>query len=272
VSGRRRFAIALAAIALTGFFLARGFPYEPAARALESHIERQSGWRVAIEGLGASLHGPAPGLAAGPVVASSPDGREARFDTVRLRPAWSSHWLRLTPAVHVEIEGPLLSANGVVTLGDTPGFEGELSNVDLERLPLASLVQGTQLEGRADAQVAVAMGENGAVGPVDLVAREGSLGHPDLPLAIPYEAIEGRLTLGGPHWLAIESLDVRSPLVTGDLAGTIGHPPQQHLDLRMAFVAIGPVQGMLRQQGIQPDAQGNVELHLTGTLARPVVR
>jgi len=265
-------AITLAAILLTGAFMYLRFPYDRLADAVAVRVERASGWRLQITGLGPHPMLLGPGLSAGPIRAQHADGTSLAFDAARARPAWSLAWLGGRPALYVEIEGPLFSAAGTLVLGDAPSFEGRLQDADLNELPLQVLDPQLQITGRVDADISVAMEPAGMAGPIALAAREGSFSHPGLPLAIPYDAITGELEFGGDHWLTVHRFDIQSPLLTGQVRGTVGPPPTASLDLEMELVPGDAARAALYAQGVRVDPDGTLSLRLGGTASHPVVQ
>jgi type II secretion system protein N len=275
VDGLRITGIAIAAVVLTLFFMVLGFPYDRLAQRIAGQIERQTGTRVALGPVSLGLVHWAPGLEAESVRIVRPDGSRIDLDHLGVRPAFSLAWLRGTPAWATDVESAQGAASGVLTLGDAPGFDGGLYDVDLEVLPQEELGAPLQVKGRADADVDLVLGEEGPTGSVVFEARDGILAHPELPLPMPFEKIDGEIDLGGEDWARIRSFAFESPLASGRVRGTIGRAPRfalAPLRLQVELTVSGAVQGSLNAQGVEIGKHGEIRADVTGTPMRPVVR
>jgi hypothetical protein len=251
VDGLRITGIAIAAVVLTLFFMVLGFPYDRLAQRIAGQIERQTGTRVALGPVSLGLVHWAPGLEAESVRIVRPDGSRIDLDHLGVRPAFSLAWLRGTPAWATDVESAQGAASGVLTLGDAPGFDGGLYDVDL------------------------VLGEEGPTGSVVFEARDGILAHPELPLPMPFEKIDGEIDLGGEDWARIRSFAFESPLASGRVRGTIGRAPRfalAPLRLQVELTVSGAVQGSLNAQGVEIGKHGEIRADVTGTPMRPVVR
>lgn len=268
--------IALAALLLTGFFAYLRFPYDRLSDALTNWLERDAGVRLEIGRLFASPQLAGPGLAAESVRLVRADGTRIQIDRLRVRPAWSLSWLMLRPALHLDVEAPLGALDGVVTLWGPRAFHGKLREVNLAELAgLGVQLAGANLEGKADLDIDLALEEAGPVGPLHIEAREGVLTHPQLPMAIPYEQLQGDLVFGGQNWLSISAIELRSPLGQGSLSGTVGLAPelaQAPLDLNAVVEVAETIRGSLAGQGVRVGRDGKVQLRVTGTASSPIVR
>lgn len=267
-------ALAAAAILLTGTFAYLRFPYDRLAESLSARLA-DTGLQLEIGEMSPSLSLAGPGLAAENVKLTRPDGNVMHIDRLRVRPAWSLAWLTLRPALHLTLEAPQGQLEGVAVLRGPQRFTGELREVDLTELLGADALSGTQLEGRASFDVDVALEEGGPSGPVRLHARDGVLSHPQLPMAIPYEELTGDFALGGESYLQISSFELRSPLGTGSLRGTVGRaedPRQAPLDLELAVQVAQGVRGSLVSQGVRVGRDGELHYKISGTASAPVVR
>ena len=272
---RRALAIAVAAVALTSFFLVVGFPYDRLAPRAAAAIESATGTRVAIGQLGLVFSWFVPQLKASDVDVTWPGGQHASFHRLRVRPAWSLSWLRGQPALVVALRSPLGDLDGTVVGGAAPSFDGALRNVSLALLPLQDLAAGTQLDGRVDAQVDVQMVEAGPQGTVHFDAKQGSLTLPLLPIGVPFDTLRGDVVLGGDMLVKLSAFDLAGPLVGLTASGTIGHSPALPLSplaLSARIEAREPaVRSMLQSQGIALDASGAAAVEISGTLGDPQV-
>jgi type II secretion system protein N len=263
------------ALFLIPLFMYLRFPYDRLAEAIETRIERATGARVHLAELGPSLHLLGPGIAVTDVRVTHPDGATFSFERVKIRPAWSLSWLRGDPALYIAMRSAAGEARGTLTLGAAPRWSGDLFDLDVGRLPAAALTPGASLTGRADASIDIALEADGPVGSVRIVAREGSLEHPELLMALPFDALRGELRLGGEHRAEILSLDLESPLVTGSLKGVVGRSPQFEtapLRLEGSFTVSPEIRSALNAQGAQLGSSGSGKFVVTGTPARLVVR
>lgn len=268
----------VAAFALTTFFVFLGFPYDLLAERLSHEVESSTDMRLRIGELSPHLGLAGPGLAATEVLAGRAGQGTMAVDELIIRPAWSTAWFRGTPAIHLDLTSDSGSAAGVATLGERGGWDGTLTAVDMATLPIGAL-DAFDLDGRLDATVNLRAGPpevgGGPVGAVDFVLREGSFKTPDLPIAIPFDALQGRLDFGGDSYLQVDEVKLEGPMLRGTIGGTVGHAPaagQQPLALNVTYEVSDPsLAPMLGTLG-RPGADGRSVLQITGTLMQPVVR
>jgi len=267
--------VVAAGLFLIFFFMYLRFPYDRLAEVIETRVGNATGLRLELFDLGPSLQLLGPGIGARDVRVTRSDGAVLTFERARLRPAWSLSWLLGDPALHLALEGEPGAADGTLTLGAAPRWSGDLIDLDLDLIAADAVAPGTTLAGRADATVDIALAESGPEGTLRLFAREGSLEHPALPMVVPFDAIEGEVVLGGEHRVEIVSLELQSPLVSGSLAGTLGHsatPETAPLRLEGSFTVSGSIRGALNAQGVGIGNSGVVEFVVMGTPAAPIVR
>jgi len=266
--------IVVAAIVLTGFFMYMRFPYERLGDLLAMRVEQETGLRLSFAGIGASPQWLGPGIAAEGVRLTRPDGRMYPMDRIVLRPAWTTSWLWGRPAVYTKFAGPLGGGAGTFTL-NPPAFSGELSEVDLGALLENDLGPDTAVDGVLDASIDVGFPPEGPVGPVDFVAREGSVTHPQLPISIPYEQADGSIEFGGAHQLEIVGLEIDSPMLTGKVTGTLGKAQsfeRSPLALDVQLTAAPQIRGALNAQGVRLGRDGSMNVRVMGTPGSPIVR
>lgn len=273
--GIRVGSLVLAAVALTLLFMVLRFPYDRLADRIARSVEAGSGARVQLGEVSLGLVGWGPGLTADTVRVQMPSGTRIDLDRVGVRPALSFSWLRLDPALVTEVEAPVGSARGVITLGEAGGFRGRLESVSLGELPDEWMSGPLVIEGLADADIDLVRGGAGSEGVVLFRAREGLLQHPELPLPIPYETIEGEIALGGERLAAIERLELVSPLARGHVTGTLGSAPsfaQAPLDLDIEVTVSDAIRGSLNAQGVEVGRDGKIRMNVLGTPEQPIVR
>ena len=271
---RRALAIGVAASVLTSVFLVAGFPYDRLATRAAAAIARATGTRVTIGRLDLRMTWIAPRLRAWDVNVAWPSG-SAYFQSIRVQPAWSTAWLRGTPALLIALRSPTGEVNGTVIGGAEPSFDGKLRQVSLSTLPLHEIAPGIQLDGRVDAQIDVTIAEAGPQGSAHFEATEGSLTLPLLPIGVPFDKLSGDLALGGDSLAVLDAFDLAGPLVTLTASGTIGRnadPNLAPLALKARIEARDPtVRSMLQAQGVALDASGAAAVEIGGTLGSPEV-
>jgi len=263
------------AIALFGLFLALGFPYDVLARRIEFHTKRDLGTDIAIGSVRPYL-GLGLGLRANDLMIQPPGSpRRYRIDSLALRPAWSFSWFRGVPALYMDVESPVgnLAGTAFVSTGE-PGWSGELRGLTLDELPVEHLLGGLSLDAKIDADVDLVRGQT-FEGRVDLRAGEGSVAFPGSPVAVPFDTLVGGIDFGGDHLARIETIDLEGPMLSGRLAGTIGHSPQsgaEPLALEGEVqVHQRDIQDMVRRFGIRVGRDGRAPLTIGGTLSSPRV-
>jgi type II secretion system protein N len=275
LGGLRITGIAFAAVALTIFFMVLGFPYDRLAQRIATSIERDTGTRIVLGPISVGLVRWAPGLEADGVQILQPDGTRYDLTEAGVRPALSLSWLAGTPTLAIDLVSERGDASGRLTLGETPGYDGNLTHVDLEMLPQTALGTPLQVQGRADADIDIVVTPEGPIGAIAFEARDGVFTHPELPLPMPFQKLEGEIDLGGEDWARIRSFTLESPLANGRARGTIGRAPSfatAPLRLQLELTVSSAIQGSLNAQGVEVGRSGEIRIEVTGTPARPVVR
>jgi type II secretion system protein N len=266
-------AITGAALVLICFFTYLRFPYRDVADSVTARIERSTGLRIDVAEVGPGLQLLGPGITAHGVRLTQQSGVALTVDRIRVRPAWSLAWFTGRAAFFTDLETPLGTARGTLVLGRRPRrWWGELEDLDLERLLESLRVTSADVGGRVEATLDLSFGEAGPEGPVDFVARDGFFGHADMQFPVPFEEVVGELLLGGDHLLEIRTLTIRSPLLTGDVTGTVGHGEPAPLRLIAQLEPDASVRAALTAQGIRMDPAGGVTLEIQGTPDAPIIR
>jgi type II secretion system protein N len=268
--------IALLCALLTLFFLFLGFPYDRLGERLAAELSRASGMQLSFQELGPFVSLSGPGFEATGAHITTADGIRLQLDRARLRPAWSLAWLRLNPAVHLDLQGPPGHVVGVVTLGEARSFAGELEAIDLAQLPKNLVGSGAVLAGTLDAVVDLREASPGPEGSISLSAREGSLGVPDLlPMALPFDELNASLRLGDGAFLEVESLETQSPLLSAQVSGTIATAPsfsKAPLNLQVKLQTDPGFRDTLQGAGIRVNRNGKANLRIRGTPTSPLIR
>ncbi len=264
-----------AGLALTTFFVFLGFPYERLADFAASEAERATGARVDYRDVGPSFHWAGPGVTATGVRALVDGGEPLQFDRVVLRPAWTLSWLRGRPALYCLLDGPPGRAEGVLTLGASGGYAGELTRTDVAALPMGTLWPGTSLEGTLDATVEVQRNPGGPKGRVEFEALDGTVALAGFPMALPFESLTGALRFGDEAFLEIEALALQGPLLAADVTGRV-EPAltfvSAPLQVQIQLTAEPVIRNALRMAGVRIGEDGSARVRIAGTPGRPLVR
>ena len=245
---------------------------------LSHELESRTNMRVSVGELSPHVGLAGPGLAARQILAGRQGGGTVTVDELVIQPAWSTSWFRGSPSIHMGVTSTSGNADGVATLGGEPGWRGFLAGVDVAVLPIRALAN-FDLTGRLDAEVDLRTAPpeegGGLAGIVDFALKEGSFQTPDLPIAVPFDQLSGRLDFGGDAYLQLDDVQLEGPLIQGAVGGTIGHAPapgRQPLAIQIAYQvndpSLAPMLGSLGRRG----SDGRSVLKVSGTLAQPVVR
>ncbi len=273
---KRNTALAIGAgcVVLTLIFLLIGFPYDRLESRVVSAIEQTVGGRMDFAESERAFGFTGPAFEWRGVRISVSSERAIELDRLRTRLAWSSSWLRLSPAFYVELEGGGGNAAGVVSLGSRPGFDGRLERFDLAMLPADWTLAGVTVRGLADVELDVTGGEQW-MGDVKLSVTGGSLSGKKFRSGMPFNELTGELRLAGDHRTEITSLHLDSPLLQVDISGSIGpavDPGEAPLDLAVELDADVRATSLLRGFGIRLDKKGPQSLRVSGTVDAPKVR
>jgi hypothetical protein len=245
-------AIPLAGALLFLLFLHLGFPYDRLAGRLAEQLGQTTRTQVRFGELKPRLSLRGPGLEAVGVTATPAEGAPIQIERAFLRPAWSLAWLRLRPALHIDLTG-----------------------VDLASLPLAAALPQSSLQGQADLRLELVLGGEAPQAGGRFSARDGSLGLPGLPAPVPFTSFAGELAYGGENLLELADATLEGPLVSVLAGGSLGRGASlasSPLQLDLEITAQPGLQAPLQAAGIQLGPEGRKKLHLTGTPSRPEIR
>jgi type II secretion system protein N len=273
---RRVLLFTLGYVALTLLFVLLRFPIDRLTPRVEALASAASGAQVSIGGLEFHLVALLPELSALDAVVTWPAHTRLQLDRVRVRPAWSLSWLRGDPSLALSVRRAAGRVRGVARFGDTPGFRGAVTAVDLMHLPPALLGDaGVAFDGKLDGEVDLRMADTGPEGAVTLRASDGSLSLPMLPMGVPFESFEGALQLGGDVLVTVQSLALEGPLVALTGSGTVGRAATSALAPLALAARLEVREPALRQLFANGDItlgpDGVAELSIGGTLSNPVV-
>ena len=269
---RGRFLIGVAAVLLTLTLMYVRFPYERFIPGAEIAFEKATGVGLRIGQIDPwpSLMG--PGLSLGPLYVDLPVGARLTLEEMRVRPAWSVSWLRGDVTLALEFHDEFFGGQILLGLGETTALSGQLVDLDLASVHPKLLAKGLAIDGFSDVDLDLVLAEAGAEGRVHLNVTQGSFRHPQLPMELPFETVIGELQLGGDSWLTVESFAIDSPLLVGEISGTVGPPPRSQLDLRGEFEAKQGARAPLRTRGLQVARDGSVSVSIQGAASRPLIR
>lgn len=268
--------VPLAGLLLIAVFVYLNLPWDRFRAQVARELEAASGARVSLGALDSGFGPMGPALVFDALTLEWPDGSRLAFDRARVRPALSPAWLRGDPALAIAASSDQGQVDGTLVWGEPPTWDGDLRQLELALLPLETFAPGTALTGRGNLEAALRFAPEGPEGTLTLEAQEGSLAHPGLPIALPFQTLTGVVKLGGEETAEIVSLALRGPMLDADLQGTIGRGPAPgreplHLGLRIAL-RDRALAGALAPLGLSFGPDGSAELQILGTLARPIVR
>lgn len=271
----RRLALALlAALAILASAVAF-FPAERLAPAVIARIEAASGARAALDeiALGLDWSGPYAQLEGLSLVWT--DDSALTIDSLHVAPEWSLAWLRGAPAARLvsaaafgQFEGRLSAA----------GIAGQLRGLDLAQLPRAWFGEsGAPLEGPLDARIEAAQLAGQWSGAASLSGRGGVLALPGMPVAVPYETLDGRVALDALGNLALEQIALRGPLASCTASGRVSTgyagPASGPIDVVVEVTHLDPALApLLASYGLALEDGGTRRVHVGGTPDRIEVR
>jgi type II secretion system protein N len=266
--------IALGCVLLTLFLIYRGFPYERLGESLARSLSLSTRSRVTIQELRPRLQLAGPGVEITGVHVITADGTRWSIDQARLRPAWSLSWLRLEPAFHTRIEVPGGLAEGILTLTEPAAWQGRLSEVDLARLPFASLWPGAAFSGTLEGRIDLHGSPSGPDGIVRLEATGGTLSLPGIDAAIPFDQLTAALKLGDDFLFRIQSLRIQSPLFSATVKGSVlrGRSiAEAAVDLQIQLTVQHVLRPAFKDAKIRVSPDGRATMRIGGTLVAPVI-
>jgi len=264
------------AVVLILIFILLGFPWDSLARRVAAEISAASGSTVSIDTLAPALTARGPVLRARNVVIEHPAVDRVRLLELEIAPRWSSSWFSGEPKLRVWADTELGLVDGVLGLGSTSSFVGQVGQVELARLPLRLEASGVRLSGRIDADANVALAPNGTLsGRVAFSSPSLVVESNKLPMAIPFTRAEGVVVILENGATQIESVELEGDLLNGKLSGEIGlvHRSQAPpIDLNAEIRVVDPTLRQLAPgAGIPISPDGTIKMRLGGTLDAPEI-
>jgi type II secretion system protein N len=268
-------AFALAALALHAALLALWLRQSPAA--LRDRAERELGLRLGralrVARAEARLAAGLPALALGDLAIELPPS-PLQFESLDLRPEWSTAWLTGRPALRASLRGESGSADLSIGVREPGSLVGALGDFDLRLLALAA--PELHVTGRGSAQLDLAELGSKPRGRVELDAGQGELTLPGLSLVLPFDRLALSAELGGERGLlALRDGELLGPDLRARFTGGIGAGDRFEsapLDLRIELEVGASLRPLAEAAGIALSEQRRAVLSVRGTLARPELR
>ncbi len=268
--------IPVACVLLVIVFFLSGLPTDRIGELASRKLGAALGTRVTIGALGPAVSWRGPVLSASEVRIALADGSSLTFDRARVRPALSLRWLRGQPALAIDAAGPAGRIDGTLYPSGEPRFDGTLAEVDLARVPLAGALPAGSFEGRATASGRVHWSAAGPQGEFELVARDGSLALPSLPIALPFATLQASVAMTDAAFAEIRSFAIEGPMLAASASGTIGRatpfgvaPLSLQAKVEAREASLRP---LLQSAGLRPDASGVANVTIGGTAGHPSLR
>jgi type II secretion system protein N len=262
------------ALLLTLVFVALLFPWDTVARRLAFEIGAASGARIQFGELAPAWTARGPVLRARDVSVEHPSVQQLRLVELEVAPRFSSSWLRGEPRLRVYADSGLGVVDGVLLLGAAPAFDGKLSRVAIERLPLRLGSAGVSVAGELGAVADVALDPGGTLrGRVEFESPSLRIEAALIPMPLVFSRATGTLSILESGATRIESVTLEGEQLRGTLEGEIGlvhrsQPPP--LDLRAELELVDPELRALAQAANLPiGSDGRASLQIRGTAAFP---
>jgi type II secretion system protein N len=264
------------AIVLLAIFVALLFPWDSVARRIAHEIAAASGSQISIGKLRPTLSARGPVLAANDLVIQHPAVDRVRITTLEIAPRLSTSWFGAEPTLRFWADSELALIDGVLRLGESPTFVGEVSRVQIEDLPLRLDASGFEVFGRVTAQADVVLDPRGILtGRVDFESPELMIQSDRLPIAIPFTRAKGVIEMLPNGTTRIESIEVEGNVIEGSIRGEIAmaHRSQSPpIDLEAQLQIVTPdLRRLAPSAGIPISPDGKASLYLRGTLDAPEI-
>jgi len=262
------------AVLLILFFVVLLFPWDSLGRRVAWEISRVSGARVDVPNLAPALTARGPVLRALDVTIEHPAVNRVQLFELEIAPRLSMSWFGGDPTLRLWAQSGLGNIDGVLRLGSEPAFLGNVSEVELSRLPLRLDASGVRFRGVLFADADVALDPNGTLrGQVDFVSPSLNIQSVLLPIEIPFTHAEGRIEILESGATRISSIVLEGDVVEAELSGEIGlvHRSQSPPIELTAHIRV--IDTMLRQlapsAGLQLSGNGEADIRVGGTLDTP---
>jgi type II secretion system protein N len=264
-----------AGVLLVAFFMIRGFPYDELGELIASKIEQSHGVQLTFVDIGPTLQFAGPALEATQLRAQFPHKAPLQINRALVRPAWSLTWFVGEPVLHVELESPAGSAEGKLRWNGVTSWAGTIRDARPDLPPIADWIPTGGFEGNLEANVDVAMAEQGPEGRVEFQIQNGSLFLPGLSVPLPFESLDGEASLGGDAYATLISLSLEGPDVSGTGSGKIGRAErleQAPIGFEFSLDVKPTISRSVSAGGLRVNPGGDALAKISGTVAKPKIR
>jgi len=264
----------VAVVGLFLFFIALLFPWDSLARRVAWEISTASGGHVTISTLAPAVTARGPVLRARDVVIEHRSIDRLQLSELQIAPRQLVGWLTGTPSVRVWAATELGEIDGVLSFGDSAGYVGNMSRIELARLPLRLDASGVKLAGQLDGTADITLDPKGTLGgrmtfhSTSLVVTSALL-----PVELAFTKAEGVIVILENGATRLEALRVEGEILEGDLSGEIGlahHSQSPPIDLSVDVRILDPrLRQLAADAGIPISHDGQLKLRVQGTLDAP---
>jgi type II secretion system protein N len=265
-----------AALILIAIFVALLFPWDSVGRRIGHEISMASGSQVSIGRLSPALTGRGPVLTAEEVIVQHPAVDRVRIARLEIAPRLSTSWFGAEPTLRFWADSELAVIDGVLQLGESPKFVGQVSRIEIEKLPLRLEASGLELSGQLSADADVALDPRGVLtGRVQFESPALLVQSDRLPIAIPFTRAAGIIEMLPTGATQIEILTLEGNVVGGELSGEISmaHRSQSPpIDLTTRIQIVQPeLRSLAPGAGITLSKSGEASLRVRGTIDAPEI-
>jgi type II secretion system protein N len=251
------------------------FPWDSLARRIAWEVSGISGGRVTISTLAPAFSDRGPVLKALDVRIEHPAIDRIRLSELEIAPRELLGWLTGAPTLRIWTVSSLGIIDGLFALGADPSFVGEISAVELARLPLRLDPEAIQLSGQFAGEVDVALDPKGTLrGQMTFRSESLVVASGALPMPISFSRAEGAIQILDSGATRIESLDLEGDILQGTVFGEFGlvHRSQSlPIKLKATMRILDP---QLRQvamaAGIRVAPSGDFDVQIDGNLDAPI--
>lgn len=269
----RAIALPLVAILILVFVLIL-FPWDAIGRRIAWEISRVSGARVEIGAFAPGLSARGPVLRATDVLILHPAVERVRVAELELAPRFSSSWFSAEPTLRVFARTDLGHADGVLRLGEAPAYQGDVTQVDLARLPLRLQANSLRIAGRLDAQADVALDPGGTLaGRVDFESPNMELTLPIVPMPLLFDRTVGTIEILDTGDTRISDVRFEGEAIEGSIEGEVGlvHRSQSPpIDLGVELIVHDrTLRGLASSAGMKLGREARTRVRVGGTVDSP---
>jgi len=262
------------AVILILLFIVVGFPWDSLARRIAWEISSASGSRVTIDHLAPAITARGPVLRARNVVIEHPAIDHVRLDEFEVAPRFATSWFRGEPTLRIWADSPLGRIDGVLQIGETSAFEGQVSRVELARMPLRLEASDVRIAGRLDADTDMILTPEGTLhGRIAFSSPSLQISSSRLPIPLVFSHAEGVIEILETGATRIDDVSLEGPALTGELEGDIGlvhHSQPPPVDLTARVQLLDPaLQQLAKAADLRLSSNGPTAVRVHGTVDAP---